>query len=67
MYDKSRVNYRLGFGKRLTAIIFTSIPKHDFKIHVIVDSRNSVLCGQVSPMSITRTGIGVKSKPVETK
>ena len=38
------------------------MPKHDVKIHVIVDSRNSVLCGQVSALSIMQTGIGVKKQ-----
>jgi hypothetical protein len=31
------------------------MPKYDVKIYVIVDSRNSVLCGQ-------QTGIGVKKQ-----
>lgn len=66
MYGKSRVNYRWRIAKWLTTNIFTSMPKRDVKIHVIVNSRNSVLCGQVSPTSITQTGIGVE-KTVETK
>jgi hypothetical protein len=43
------------------------MPKHDVKIHVIVDSRNSVLCEQVSPMSITQTGICVKKQSSENE
>jgi len=62
MYGKSRVNYSWRIAKWLETNIFTSMPKHDVKINVIVDSRNSVLCGQVSPMSITQTGIGVKKQ-----
>jgi len=41
MNGKSRIDYRWRIANWLTTNIFTSMPKHDVKIHVIVDSRNS--------------------------